>query len=157
MKRIVALVMCMLMMLVAMAGCGGKEEAAAEPAAPAAPVAEESAPAAAPAAPEAAVPETAAAPAGDASGEMGEASGEASGDPPAMRTEAVDPSGYTPDFSGYKQYALAAVAELEAQSGLDLASFKSEIEAAADENAAVFTNMQSQNTIVTFADFAAAN
>ena len=85
------------------------------------------------------------------------ASGEASGEAPAMRAEAIDPTGYTPDFAGYKQYALTAVAELEAQSGLDLASFKSEIEAAADENAAVFANMQSQNTIVAYADFVAAN
>ena len=92
-----------------------------------------------------------------AGGASGEASGEASGNPPAMREEAVNPVGYTPDFAGYKQYALTAVAELEAQSGLDLAAFKSEIEAAADETAAVFANMQSQNTIVAYADFVAAN
>ena len=145
MKRILSLVLCLMLMMAVMAGCGSKEEPAPAEAAPAAPV--EAAPAeAAPAAP-----------AGDASGEMGGASGESSGDAPAMRTEAVDPAGYTPDFAGYKQYALTAVAELEAQSGLDLASFKSEIEAAADENAAVFTNMQGQNTIVTYADFVAAN
>ena len=155
MKRILALVMCVLMMLAVMAGCGGKEEAAAE----AAPAVEAAAPAAEPVA-EAPVAEgaPAAAPeAGEASGEMGSASGEASGDAPAMRTEAVDPTGYSADFAGYKQYALTAVAELEAQSGLDLASFKSEIEAAADETAAVFANMQSQNTIVTYEDFVAAN
>lgn len=149
MKRILALVMCMLMMLAVMTGCGGKaEETPATPAAPAAP--------AAPEAPEA--PEAPAAPeAGEASGEMGAASGEASGEAPAMRAEAVDPTGYTPDFAGYQQYALSAVAELEAQSGLDLTSFKTEIEAAADETAAVFANMQSQNTIVTYEDFVAAN
>ena len=139
MKKIIALMMCVLMMLAVMAGCGSKEEAAP---AEVAPEVEEAAPAA---------------PAGDASGEMGDASGEASGEAPAMRTEAVDPTGYSADFAGYKQYALTAVAELEAQSGLDLASFKSEIEATADETAAVFANMQSQNTIVTYEDFVAAN
>lgn len=152
MKKILSLVLCLLMVLAVMSGCGNKEEA---PPAEVAPMVEEAAPAAAPAAP--AVEEAPADPAGDASGEMGAASGEASGEAPAMREEAVDPTGYTPDFAGYQQYALTAVAELEAQSGLDLASFKSEIEAAADETAAVFANMQSQNTIVAYADFLAAN
>ena len=151
MKKTLSLVLCLLMVLVMMTGCGSKEEAAP---AEVASVVEE----AAPAAPEAPAAEVPVAPeAGDASGEMGAASGEASGEAPAMRTEAVDPTGYTPDFAGYQQYALTAVAELEAQSGLDLASFKSEIEAAAAETAAVFANMQSQNTIVAYADFVAAN
>lgn len=147
MKKTLAILLCLLVALSVLAGCGGsKEESAAEPA-PAA----EAAPAAA------AAPAPDAAPAGDASGEMGEGSGETSGDPPAMRNEPLDPKGYSADFAGYQAYVLSAIEKLEAESGFDLSAFKDEVGAAADENAAVFGNMHAQNTIVTYADFIAAN
>ena len=144
MRKHLAILLCLVLALSVLTACGGKSEPAAEEA-PAASVTE-----AAPA------PE-AAAPAGDASGEMGEASGEASGEAPEMKKEPADPKGYSADFAGYQQYVLAAIEVLEAESGFDLSSFKELVTAAADENADVFANMQGQNTIVSYADFVAAN
>lgn len=144
MRKYLAILLCLVLALSVLTACGGKSEPATEEA-PAASVTE-----AAPA------PE-AAAPAGDASGEMGEASGEASGEAPEMKKEPADPKGYSADFAGYQQYVLAAIEGLEAESGFDLSSFKELVTKAADENADVFANMQGQNTIVSYADFVAAN
>lgn len=96
MKKIVALLLAMLMVL-ALCACGAKEEAPAEvaPAAPAAAPAaapDASAPGAAPA--EAAAPETA---------------GEASGEVPAPDFYAPTDA-YSKDFEGYRQYVIDAFA-----------------------------------------------
>lgn len=146
MRKTLAILLCLVLALSILTACGSKEETAVE----AAPAAE-----AAPADQAVSAPDSA--PVGDASGDMGEGSGEPSGDPPAMRNEPLDPKGFSADFEGYRQYVLAAITQLEADSGLDLSSFKELVNAAADENAEVFANMQGQNTIVTYADFVAAN
>ena len=96
MKKIVALLLAMLMVL-ALCACGAKEEAPAE-VAPAAPAA---APAAAPdASAPGAAPAEAAAP---------EAAGEASGEVPAPDFYAPTDA-YSKDFEGYRQYVIDAFA-----------------------------------------------
>lgn len=99
MKKIVALLLAMMMVL-ALCACGAKKEAPAE-VAPAAPAAAPAAPAAAP---DAAAP--GAAPAAPAEGE---ASGEASGEIPAPEFYAPTDA-YAKDFEGYRQYVIDAFA-----------------------------------------------
>ena len=95
MKKILALLLAIVMVM-ALAACGGGSDK--ETTAPAA-----DAPAAAPAAD---APE---APAGDASGEMGEASGDPTGDPPTPPEMAEPTEAHSRDFEGYKQYAIEAL------------------------------------------------
>lgn len=126
MKRILALVMAMLM-VVALCACGSKtEEPAAETPAPeAAPAAE------APAAPAAPAVE---APAGDASGEPGDASGEpgASGEPAAPAV-AVNGDDFVAWCDYVKEYAVAGAPSAEegesVAAAIDACSTVEEVEA----------------------------
>lgn len=94
MKKTLALLLALVMVL-ALCACGSKEETpAAEAAAPAAEAAAPAAEAAAPAEPAVA-------------GVEGEASGEGTGEPQSF--ELFDASGYDKTFDGYKQYLIDAI------------------------------------------------
>ena len=146
MKKILALLLAVVIIM-ALSACGGgsdKEAAAPAPEAPAAAPADNAPPADAPAPP-----------AGDASDEMGEASGEFTGDPPEPPELAVPTEAHTRDFEGYKQYAIEALnndpnvpagAREEIQAGL---------EAATDPGAEDFGKLTDAGLIMTYDDFLA--
>lgn len=92
MKKTLALILALMMVMCLLSACGSKEEAAAPAEAPAAAPAE--APAAAPA--------VAAAPEGDASGEASA--------PPEVQYYPSAGTDYPRDFEGYRQYCLDAFA-----------------------------------------------
>ena len=142
MKKIVALLLAV-MMVMSLCACGAKEEAPAE-VAPAAVVE------AAPAAPEAAAP--AAAPAESA----GEASGEASGEIPAPEFYAPTDA-YAKDFEGYRQYVIDAFAT-DPGAPEDLKeSYNASFEAMTEETMAdtSVTNLVDLGLILSYEDFLA--
>ena len=159
MKKILALLLA-LVMVMALAACGGgsapAEETAPEApveeaAAPEAPVEEPAAPAEEPAAPveEPAAP---ADPAGDASGEMGEASEEPTGEPVA---ELYDPAGYDKDLEGYKAYVIDALRSDEHAPAEIIEMTVETITAATDGNDSTFDMMIHQGRILSYEDFLA--
>ena len=148
MKKIVALLLAMMMVL-ALCACGAKEEAPAEvaPAAPAAPAAapDAAAPGAAPAAPAEAPAEAA-----------GEASGEASGEIPAPEFYAPTEA-YAKDFEGYRQYVIDAFAT-DPGAPEDLkASYNASFEAMTEDTMAdtSVANLVDLGLIVSYEDFLA--
>ena len=171
MKKILALLLAMVMVL-ALAACGGgsAEEPAAAPVEE--PAAEAVVPdAAAPVKPEVpAEPEAPAAEAGDASGEMGvasgemgdasgEASGAPSGDPPEGThpdAELVEPTAdYSKDLDGYKAYAIDA---LKTDPGAPAASkdeMIANIEAAESADDDAFGKLTEPGRILVYEDFLA--
>ena len=144
MKKIVALLLTMLMVL-SLCACGAKEEASAPEAAPAAPAA----PAAAP---DAAAP-VEAAPAAPAEGE---ASGEPSGEIPAPDFYAPTEA-YAKDFEGYRQYVIDAFAT-DPGAPADLKeSYNASFEAMTEETMAdtSVANLIDLGLIVSYEDFLA--
>jgi len=142
MKKIVALLLAMMMVL-ALCACGAKEEAPAEvaPAAPAAPAA----------APDAAAP--GAAPAAPAEGE---ASGEPSGEIPAPEFYAPTDA-YAKDFEGYRQYVIDAFAT-DPGAPADLKeSYNASFEAMTEDTMAdtSVANLVDLGLIVSYEDFLA--
>lgn len=134
MKKILALVLAMMMVL-ALCACGAKEEAPAAEAAPAA------APAAAP---EAAPAEGEAAPA------EGAPSGEPTGEPVA---ELFDATGYSKDLEGYKAYAIDAL-KSDPNAPADIVDMTvATIEAVTDGNATDFEMMINQGRILSYDEF----
>ena len=138
MKKILALLLAMMMVL-ALCACGAKEEAAPAEVA-----------AAAPAAAEAAAPEAAAPAEGEAAPAEGTASGEPTGEPVA---ELFDAAGYAKDFEGYKAYAIDAL-KSDPNAPADIVDMTvAAIEAAADETAADFDMLISQGRILSYDEF----
>lgn len=127
MKKILALVLAMMMVL-ALCACGGGEEAAPE--APAAPVA---------------------APAeGEAAPAEGAASGEPTGEPVA---ELFPADGYSKDFEGYKAYAIDAL-KSDPNAPAEIVDMTvAAIEAAADGSAADFDMLINQGRILSYDEF----
>ena len=140
MKKILALVLAMMMVL-ALCACGAKEEAAPAEVAPAV----EAAPAeAAPAVEEAAPAEGEAAPA------EGTASGEPTGEPVA---ELYPADGYSKDFEGYKAYAIDAL-KSDPSAPADIVDMTvAAFEAATDGSAADFEMMINQGRILSYDEF----
>lgn len=128
MKKIIALVLAMLMVL-ALCACGAKEEAPAE---------------VAPAAPAAAPAEGEAAPA------EGAASGEPTGEPVA---ELFPADGYSKDLDGYKAYAIDALKSDEHAPAEVVDMTVAAIEAATDGTAADFDMMINQGRILSYDEF----
>lgn len=144
MKKIVALLLAMMMVL-ALCACGAKEEAPAEvaPAAPAAPAA----------APDAVAPEAAAPAAAPAEGE---ASGEPSGEIPAPEFYAPTDA-YAKDFEGYRQYVIDAFAT-DPGAPADLKeSYNASFEAMTEDTMAdtSVANLVDLGLIVSYEDFLA--
>lgn len=144
MKRIIAMLLAVMMVL-ALCACGSKaEEPAPEAAAPAAPAAE----------PDAATPEAPAAP--DAA-PAGDASGEAS-EKPEVQSYMPDQGNYSKDFEGYRQYSKDGYladpfhpAELEAET-------IGEMEGATEDNYTQCTNWMNiidLGVILSYEDFLA--
>lgn len=165
MKKILALLLA-LAMVMALAACGGG--AAEEPAA--APVEDSTAAAVVPeaAAPEAAAVEDSApaeapaeAPAGDASGEMasGEASGAPSGDPPEGThpdAELMEPTAdYSKDLDGYKAYAIDALKSDPNAPAASVDEMVANIEAATDPTDDAFRKLTDPGRILPYEDFLA--
>ncbi len=129
MKKILALVLAMLMVL-ALCACGAKEEAPAE-------VAPAAAPAAAPAEGEAAPAE-------------GAPSGEPTGEPVA---ELYPADGYAKDLDGYKAYAIDAL-KSDPNAPAEIVDMTvAAIEAATDGTAADFDMMINQGRILSYDEF----
>ena len=125
MKKTLALVLAMVMILALCAACGGsKDEAPAAEAAPAAPAAE--------------------APTID------EPSEEPTGEPVA---ELYPADGYSKDFEGYKAYAIDALKQDEHAPAEIVDSTIASIEAAADGNDAAFAMLIYQGLILTYDEF----
>ena len=124
MKKLLALILALVMVL-ALCACGAKEEAPAAPAAPAA---------------------GAAAP---AEGEGG-ASGEPTGEPVA---ELFPADGYNKDLEGYKAYAIDALKSDEHAPAEVVEMTVAAIEAATDGAAADFDMMISQGRILSYDEF----
>ena len=133
MKKTLALVLALMMML-AMVACGGNDAPAEAPA---------EAPAAAPAAPAAEAP---AAPA------AGEPSEEPTGEPVA---ELYPADGYSKDLDGYKAYAIDALKSDEHAPAEVVDMTVAAIEAATDGNATDFDMMINQGRILSYEDFLA--
>lgn len=128
MKKILALVLALMMML-ALVACGGGEESAEAPA-----------PAAAPAAPAE----------GEAAPAEGTASGEPTGEPVA---ELFPADGYSKDFEGYKAYAIDAL-QSDPNAPAEIVDMTvAAIEAAADETAADFDMLINQGRILSYEEF----
>lgn len=129
MKKILALVLAM-MMVMALCACGGGEETAPAEVAPAAP---------------------AAAPAeGEAAPAEGAPSGEPTGEPVA---ELFDAAGYSKDFEGYKAYAIDAL-KSDPNAPADIVDMTvAAIEAATDGSAADFEMMINQGRILSYDEF----
>ncbi len=148
MKRIIAMLLAVMMVL-ALCACGSKaEEPAPEAAAPAAPAAE----------PDAAAPEAPAAPdAAPAGAASGEPSGEAS-EKPEVQSYMPDQGNYSKDFEGYRQYSKDGYradpfhpAELEAET-------IGEMEGATEDNYTECTNWKNiidLGVILSYEDFLA--
>lgn len=129
MKKTLALVLALMMML-ALVACGGNDAPAEAPAAaPAAPAAE------APAAPAA-----------------GEPSEEPTGEPVA---ELYPADGYSKDLDGYKAYAIDALKSDEHAPAEVVDMTVAAIEAATDGNATDFDMMINQGRILSYEDFLA--
>ena len=128
MKKILALVLAMLMVL-ALCACGAKEEAPAEVA-----------PAAAPAAPAE----------GEAAPAEGAPSGEPTGEPVA---ELFPADGYSKDLDGYKAYAIDALKSDEHAPAEVVDMTVAAIEAATDGTAADFDMMINQGRILSYDEF----
>ena len=129
MKKTLALVLALMMML-ALVACGGNDAPAEAPAAaPAAPAAE------APAAPSA-----------------GEPSEEPTGEPIA---ELYPADGYSKDLDGYKAYAIDALKSDEHAPAEVVDMTVAAIEAATDGNATDFDMMINQGRILSYEDFLA--
>lgn len=125
MKKILALVLAM-MMVMALCACGGGEEAAPAEVAP-------GAPAAAP-----------------AEGEAGAPSGEPTGEPVA---ELFDAAGYSKDLEGYKAYAIDAL-KSDPNAPAEIVDMTvAAIEAATDGAAADFEMMINQGRILSYDEF----
>lgn len=134
MKKTLALVLALMMMLALVACGGGAEEAAAPAEAAAAPAVEAAAPAeAAPEAPAA-----------------GEPSEEPTGEPVA---ELFPADGYAKDFEGYKAYAIDALKSDEHAPAEVVDMTVAAIEAAADVSSADFDMLISQGRILSYEEF----
>ena len=125
MKKILALVLAMLMVL-ALCACGAKEEAPAEVAPAAAPAEGEAAPA------------------------EGAPSGEPTGEPVA---ELFPADGYSKDLDGYKAYAIDALKSDEHAPAEVIDMTVAAIEAATDGTAADFDMMINQGRILSYDEF----
>ena len=146
MKKILALLLAVVMVM-ALAACGGgsdKEAAAPAPEAPVAAPADNAPPADAPAPPP-----------GDASGEMGEASGEFTGDPPEPPELAVPTEAHTKDFEGYRQYALEALENDPNVPAGAREEIHAGLEAATSPDAEDFGKLTDAGLIMNYEDFLA--
>lgn len=133
MKKTLALILALVMILAVCAACGGsKAEEAAAPAAEAAPAA----------APDAAAP---------VEGAAGEASEEGSGEPIA---ELFPADGYSKDFEGYKAYAIDALKSDEHAPPEIIDSTIESINAAENGDDAAFGMMIYQGRILSYEEFA---
>lgn len=155
MKKILALLLAIVMVM-ALAACGGgsAEEPVAAPAEAVVPDAVAPVEAEVPAEPEAPVEEV-----GDASGEMGEASGAPSGDPPAGTNppaELMEPTDdYTKDLDGYKAYALDALATDANAPAASVAEMAANIEAAVSADDDAFGKLIEPGRILNYEEFLA--
>lgn len=146
MKKILALLLAIVMVM-ALAACGGgsdKEVTAPAPEAPAAAPADNAPPADAPEAP-----------AGDASGEMGEASGDPTGDPPTPPEMAEPTEAHSRDFEGYKQYAIEALNNDPNVPAGAREEILAGLEAATDPGAEDFGKLTDAGLIMNYEDFLA--
>lgn len=125
MKKTLALLLAMMMVLALCAGCGAKEEAAPAAEAPAA--------------------EAPAAPAAE-----GEPSEEPTGEPVA---ELFPADGYNKDLDGYKAYAIDALKQDEHAPAEIVDTTIASIEAAADGNDDAFAMLIRQGLILTYDEF----
>lgn len=130
MKKTLALLLAMMMVLALCAGCGAKEEAAPAAEAPAA---------------EAPAAEAPAAPAAE-----GEPSEEPTGEPVA---ELFPADGYNKDLDGYKAYAIDALKQDEHAPAEIVDTTIASIEAAADGNDDAFAMLIRQGLILTYDEF----
>lgn len=145
MKKIIALLLAVMMLMSVCAACGSKDDSTAEaPAAPAADAAAQDA-----AAPDAAAP---AAPAeGDASGEP---SGEASANPPTP--DFYEPTdAYTKDFEGYRQYVIDAFATDPGAPEELKESYNAEFNAMTDDTGTTVQALIGLGLICSYEDFLA--
>lgn len=144
MKKTLALLLAMVMILALCAACGSKDEApAAEEAAPAA---EEAAPAEAAAEEAAAVAEEAAAPAEG----IPEASEEPTGEPVA---ELYPADGYDKTFEGYKAYAIDALKQDEHAPAEIVETTIETINAAEEGSDDAFAMLINQGLILSYDEF----
>lgn len=142
MKKTLALLLALVMILAVCVACGDKDEApAAEAPAAETPAAE------APAAPDAAAP-GAAAPAEEAA--VGEPSEEPTGEPVA---ELFPADGYSKDLDGYKQYAIDALKSDEHAPPEIVDSTIEAIEVITDGSDATFDMMIRQGRILSYDEF----
>ena len=132
MKKTLALLLALVMILAVCAACGSKEEAA--------PAAAEAAPAAA----------EAAAPAAPADAAIGEPSEEPTGEPVA---ELFPADGYAKDLEGYKQYVIDALESDEHAPPEIIESTVAAIAEITDGNDATFDMMISQGRILSYDEF----
>lgn len=133
MKKTLALLLAMMMVLALCAGCGAKEEAAPAAEAPAA--------------------EAPAAPAGEAPAvppAEGEPSGEPTGEPVA---ELFPADGYNKDLDGYKAYASDALKQDEHAPAEIVETTIASIEAATDGNDDAFAMLVNQGLILPYDEF----
>lgn len=130
MKKTLALLLAMMMVLALCAGCGAKEEAAPAAEAPAA---------------EAPAAEAPAAPAAE-----GEPSEEPTGEPVA---ELFPADGYNKDLDGYKAYASDALKQDEHAPAEIVDTTIASIEAAADGNDDAFAMLVNQGLILPYDEF----
>ena len=138
MKKTLALILALVMILALCAACGGSKEEAAPAAEAAAPAAEAAAPAA----------EAPAAPAEGAT--IGEPSEEPTGEPVA---ELFPADGYSKDLEGYKQYAIDALKSDEHAPAEIVDSTIEAINALTDGNDATFDMLIRQGRILSYDEF----
>lgn len=129
MKKTLALLLAMMMVLALCVGCGSKEEAAPAAEAPAA--------------------EAPAAPAGEAPAAPA-AEGEPTGEPIA---ELFPADGYNKDLDGYKAYAADALKQDEHAPAEIVETTVASIEAAADGNDDTFAMLVNQGLILPYDEF----
>ena len=132
MKKILALLLALVMIMALCAACGSKTE--------------EPAPAAAPAADEA----PADAPEGAVAPPEGAELGEPTGEPVA---ELFPADGYSKDFEGYKQYAIDALQQDEHAPPEIVETTIESINAAADGNDEAFSMLINQGLILSYDEF----